>query len=157
MAFLFEDIMGDRTWVEIVVLNETLPLVEKILPDDAEISTTPEFSSFYFYEVNDGCIEEQHELTEAGIPYNYEWGTGDNYNPGTKYIRFTPEGELEHIEYYEFDINPPLEKLLELVSKPKELAEYVQQYSDERTPLPWDNQVEYGKRYRARQLILVNT
>lgn len=148
--------MGDRTWVEILVLNETLPLVKEILPDDAEISTSFEFSSFYFDEVNNGCIEEQDQLTEAGIPYNYEWGTGDNYNPGSKYIRFTPEGELEHIEYYENEINPPLEKLLELVSKPKELAEYVQQYSDERTPLPWDNQVEYGKIYRTRQLILAN-
>ena len=149
--------MGDRTWVEIVVLNETLSLVEEILPDDAEICTTPEFSSFYFYEVNNGCIEEQHELTEAGIPYNYEWGKGDYYSPGTKYIRFTPEGELEHIEYCESDINPPLEKLLELVPTPRELAEYVQQYSDDKTPLPWDNQVEYGKIYRTRQLILANT
>ena len=149
--------MGDRTWVEIVVLNETLPLVEKILPEDAEINTSSTLSSFYFDEVNNGCIEEQDQLTEAGIPYNYEWGTGDNYNPGSKYIRFTSERELEHIEYYENDINPPLEKLLELVSTPKELAEYVQQYSDERTPLPWDNQVEYGKIYRTRQLILANT
>ena len=149
--------MGDRTWVEIVVLNETLSLVEEILPDDAEINTSLGVSSFYFDEVIDGCIEEQHELTKAGIPYNYEWGKGDFYTSGTKYIRFTPEGELEHIEYYEFDINPPLEKLLELVSKPKELAEHVQQFADDITPLPWDNQVEYGKRYRARQLILANT
>ena len=149
--------MGDRTWVEIVVLNETLPLVKEILPDDAEISISSELSSFYFSEVNNGCIEEQAQLTDMGIPYNYEWGTGDNYNPGSKYIRFTPEGEVEHIEYYENEINPPLEKLLELVSKPKELAEFVQKYSDDRTPLPWDNQVKYGKIYRTRQLILANT
>ena len=149
--------MGDRTWVEIVVLNETLPLVEEILPDDAEINTSLEFSSFYFDEVNNGCIEEQDQLTDLGIPYNYEWGTGDNYNPGSKYIRFTPEGELQHIEYYENDSNPPLEKLLELVSKPKELAKCVQQSADDITPLPWDNQLEYGKIYRARQLILANT
>ena len=149
--------MGDRTWVEIVVLNETLPLVEKILPDDAEINTSLGLSSFYFHEVNNGCIEEQEQLTDLGIAYNYEWGMGDNYNPGSKYIRFTPEGELQHIEYYANDSNPPLEKLLERVSKPKELAEYVQQYSDDITPLPWDNQVEYGKIFRTRQLILANT
>ena len=149
--------MGDRTWVEIVVLNTTLPLVEEILPDDAEISTSLEPSSFYFHEVNNGCIEEQGQLTEMGIPYNYEWGSGDNYKSGFKYIRFTPEGDPQHIEYYEDEINPPLEKLLELVSKPKELAEYVQKYSDDITPLPWDNQVEYGKIYRTRRLILANT
>ena len=149
--------MGDRTWVEIVVLNETLSLVEEILPDYAEITTSLELSSFYFHEVNNGCIEEQDQLTDLGIPYNYEWGMGDNYNPGSKYIRFTPEGDLQHIEYYDIELNPPLEKLLELVSKPKELAEYVQQHSDDKTPLPWDNQVEYGKIFRTLKLIIANT
>ena len=146
--------MGDRTWVEILVLNESAPLVKEILEDSAEIDERPSLTSFFFYEVNNGCIEEQDQLTEMGIPYNYEWGRGDNYNPGYKYIRFTPEGDLQHIEYYDDELNPPLEKLLELVSKPKELAEYVQQYSNDKTPLPWDNQVEYGKRFRARQLLI---
>ena len=146
--------MGDRTWVEIVVLTETLPQVKEFLGGEDQISEGPELASFYFCEVNDGCIEEQHELTKAGIPYNYEGGKGDYYSPGTKYIRFTPEGELEHIEYCESDKNPPLEKLLKLVPTPRELAEYVQQYSDDKTPLPWDNQVEYGKRFRALQLLI---
>ena len=149
--------MGDRTWVEIIVLNESAPLVKEILPDYAEIDERPSLTSFFFHEVNNGCIEEQDQLTDLGIAYDYEWGMGDNYNPGSKYIRFTPEGELQHIDYYENELNPPLEKLLELVSKPKELAEYVQQHSDNLTPLPWDNQVEYGKIYRTRQLILANT
>ena len=156
-GFSFGDIMGDRTWVGIAVLNETLSLVEGILPDDARIVYGASHTTFFFHEVNNGCIEEQDQLTDLGIPYNYEWGMGDNYNPGSKYIRFTPEGELQHIDYYENELNPPLEKLLELVSKPKELAEYVQQHSDNLTPLPWDNQVEYGKIYRTRQLILANT
>lgn len=149
--------MGDRTWVEIVVINETLDQVKSILPDDAEVTIGEYFTAFYFREVNQGCIDEQDELTNVGIPYNYEWGNGDNYDAGSKYIRFTPDGQLVHIEYYESEINPPLEKLLELVSTPKELAEFVQQYANEKTPLPWDNQVEYGKIYRTRQLILANT
>ena len=149
--------MGDSTWVEILVLNKSAPLVKEILIDADEINEGTSFTSFYFYEVNGGCVEEQDQLTEMGIPYNYYWGRGDNYNPGSKYIRFTPEGELQHIEYYENDSNPPLEKLLELVSKPKELAKCVQQFADDITPLPWDNQVEYGKIFRTRQLILANT
>ena len=145
--------MGDRTWVEIVVLTESLPQVKEFLDEEAQISEGNILTSLYYHAVNNGCIEEQHELTKAGIPYNYEWGKGDYYTSGTKYIRFTPEGELEHIEYCESDINPPIEKLLELVPTPRELAEYVQQYSDELTPLPWDNQVEYGKRFRTLQLL----
>ena len=145
--------MGDPTWVEIVVLTESLPQVKEFLDEEAQISEGNILTSLYYHTVNNGCIEEQHELTKAGIPYNYEWGKGDYYTSGTKYIRFTPEGELEHIEYCESDINPPIEKLLELVPTPRELAEYVQQYSDEKTPLPWDNQVEYGKRFRALQLL----
>ena len=128
--------MGDPTWVEIVVLTESLPQVKEFLDEEAQISEGNILTSLYYHTVNNGCIEEQHELTKAGIPYNYEWGTGDNYDPGSKYIRFTPEGELQHIEYYENEINPPLEKLLELVSKPKELAEHVQKFAEDKTPLP---------------------
>ena len=149
--------MGDRTWVEIIVLNESASLVKEILPDYAEIDESPSLTSFFFHEVNNGWVEEQDQLTELGIAYNYKWGKGDNYNPGTKYIRFTPEGDLQHIEYYENELNPPLEKLLGLIDQPKKMAQYVRQYSAEKTPLPWDNQVEYGKIYRARQLILANT
>lgn len=145
--------MGDRTWVEIVVLKESLPQVKELLDDEGEITEKDELATIYFYEVNNGCLAIQDELTEAGIPYNYEWGMGDNYEGGQKYIRFTPEGELVHIEYYDPEINPPLEKLLKLLNTPVELAQYIQQYVEDNTPLPWDNQVEYGKRYRTLQLL----
>ena len=145
--------MSDRTWVEIVVLNETLDQAKSILPDDVEVTTGLSLTTFFFHEVNNAYLQEQEELSKHGIPYNYEWGIGGNYDAGSKYIRFTPEGQLVHIEYYESEINPPLEKLLELLDKPKEIVQYIQQYSDDKTPLPWDNQVEYGKRYRTLQLL----
>ena len=151
--------MGDRTWVAITVLKESLDQVKEIFSDfyDIEIVEGDYLASLHFDEVNNECVEEQDDLTEKGIPYNYEWGIGDNYDPGSKYIRFTPKGDLQHIEYYANELNPPLEKLLELVDQPEKMAQYVRQYSAEKTPLPWDNQVEYGKIYRARQLILANT
>ena len=149
--------MGDRTWVEIVVLKECLPQVKELLGNDGQITEEDELAALYFYEVNYGRIDEQDKLTNSGIPYNYAWGIGDTYDAGSKYIRFTPEGELVHIEYYEAEINPPIEKLLELAEQPEELAQYVRKYSAEHTPLPWDNQVEYGKIYRTRQLLLANT
>ena len=151
--------MGDRTWVTITVLKESLDQVKEIFSDfyDIEIVEGDYLACLYFDEVNNGCVEEQDDLTEKGIPYNYVWGIGYNCNPGTKYIRFTPEGDLQHIEYYENELNPPLEKLLELVDQPEKMAQYVRQYSAEKTPLPWDNQVEYGKIYRTRQLLLANT
>lgn len=152
--------MSDPTWVEIVVLKESLPQVKEVLnllDGEGEISEGVELASIYFHEVNNGRIDEQDELTNFGIPYNYEWGKGDNYDAGAKYIRFTSEGEVKHIKYYELEINPPIEKLLELVDQPEELAQYVRQYSADNTPLPWANQVEYGKIYRTRQLLLANT
>ena len=151
--------MGDRTWVEITVLKESLDQVKEIFSDfyDIEIVEGDYLASLHFDEVNNGCVEEQKDLTEKGIPYDYEWGPGNAYYSGTKYIRFTPEGNLQPIEYYDNERNPPLEKLLKLVSEPKELAEYVQKYANEITPLPWGNQVEYGKIYRTRRLILANT
>ena len=145
--------MGNRTWVEIVVLTESLPQVKEFLDEEAQISEGPQLASFCFDKVNNGCVEAQDELTEAGIPYNYQWGMGDRFEGGMKYIRFTSEGVLVCIECVDSEINPPIEKLLELVDTPLELANYVQQYSDDKTPLPWDNQVEYGKRFRMLQLL----
>lgn len=150
--------MSDRTWVEIVVLKESLPQVKEVLDfldGEEQITEGVELVSIYLDEVNGGCINEQDELTKVGIPYNYDWGRGDNYEAGSKYIRFTPEGAIQRIEYYESELNPPLEKLLELIDKPKELIQYIQQYANDKTPLPWDNQVEYGKRYRTLQLLNV--
>ena len=151
--------MGDRTWVAITVLKESLDQVKEIFSDfyDIEIVEGDYLASLHFDEVNNGHIEEQDDLTEKGIPYNYEWGIGDNYDPGIKYICFTPEGDVIHIEYYDSEVNPPLEKLTELLNEPEELVEFIRKFIEERTPLPWDNQVEYGKIYRARQLILANT
>ena len=149
--------MGDRTWVEIVVLKESLPQVKEVLDlldGEAHITEGDKLAAIYFDEVNYGNLEEQEKFSKHGIPYNYEWGNGDDYEAGRKYIRFTPEGEVKHIEYYDSEYNPPIEKLLELSDKPEELAQYVRQYSAEITPLPWDNQVEYGKIFRARQLLL---
>ena len=145
--------MGDRTWVEIVVLKESLPQVKELLGDEGQITEKDELVTIYYYEVNDGCIDEQDELTEAGVPYDYSWGMGDNFEAGYKYIRFTPDGQLVHIEYYVTDLDPPLEKLLELVDRPVELVQYIRQFAEDKKPLPWDNQVEYGKRYRTLQLL----
>lgn len=145
--------MGDRTWVGIDVLTESLPQVKEFLGEEAQISEGPELASFYFDEVNNGCVGAQDELTEAGIPYNYQWGMGDCFEGGMKYIRFTSEGVLVCIEYSDSESNPPIEKLLELVDTPLELANYVHQFNAVKTPLPWDNQVEYGKRFRTLQLL----
>lgn len=150
--------MSESTWVEIVILKESLDQVKEIFSDFyiLEITEDENFASLYFHEINDGYIEEQDELTLQGIPYNYEWGMGYEFDGGYKYIRFTPEGEVVHIEYYVTEVNPPLEGLSELLDTPKELVGYIRNFIKERTPLPWDNQVEYGKIYRARQLLLQN-
>ena len=145
--------MDDRTWAEIVVLKESLPQVKEFLDEEAQISEGPVLASFYFDEVNNGCVEAQDELTEAGIPYNYQWGMGDRFEGGMKYIRFTSEGALVCIEYVDSERNPPIEKLLKLVVAPLKLANYVHQFNADKTPLPWDNQVEYGKRFRTLQLL----
>lgn len=151
--------MGDHTWVVITVLKESLDQVKEIFSDfyDIEIVEGDYLAYLHFGEVNNGYVEEQDDLTENGIPYNCKWGIGYNCNPGLKYIRFTPEGDVIHIEYYDNESNPPLKKLSELLDTPEELVEYIRTFIKEKTPLPWDNQVEYGKRYKAMQLLLQNT
>ena len=149
--------MGDTTHVAIQIPQECLETAIQCLPSFNYKAKMNDFIILEFSEVNYGELEEFEELIALGIPCDYEWGKGSEYGSGRKYIRFTPEGEIQLIEYYDKDRNPDLNMLLYLLGTPEKLAAFIRQYHAAITPLPWDNQVEYGKIYRTRQLLLANT
>ena len=49
--------MNDQTWVEIVVLTESLPQVKEFLDEEAQISEGSLLTSLYYHTVINGCIE----------------------------------------------------------------------------------------------------
>jgi hypothetical protein len=148
--------MGDRTYVTIQIPKECLETAIGCLPGFDFKTEMDDSVLLEFSEINYGELEEFTDLIALGIPCDYEWGNGSEYGSGRKYLRFTPEGEMRLVEYYDEDYNPPLYSLMERIDNPEELVKFIKEHKEEVTPLPWDNQVEYGKIFRARQLLLQN-
>lgn len=146
--------MGDRTHVVLTVMSCHHDDVLKIFEKHSDnITKGQEFSYFSFDEVNYGNLPWLDTLIETGIAYDSEWGHGAEYSSGMEFCRFTADGELQRNSFDDSSKNPNLDTLIGLIDKPKELRKYILEYKDKIIPLPWDNQEEYGKLYRMRQLI----
>lgn len=151
--------MGDRTHVTLSVLRAQVTDVEAILGEnlgDSFDAPGSDLVYFMFEEVNYGELPFLPELIEAGIAYESSWESGADFSAGTEHCRFTETGELQQLQVFVASVNPSLVDLLTLLDGPDPLEEirgYLLQHKARVTPLPWENQVEYGKRYRARELI----
>ena len=146
--------MGDRTTVTLTVPNEFADTVEEIEEaQERDPSTEGDLIYLTYYEVNYGELRFLEKLKEQGIPYDSAWCAGCEYGSGTRSLRFTPEGEAIELELYDADANPEMRALMVLIDDPVALRQYILDHQASRQVLPWDNQVEYGKIYRTRQLI----
>lgn len=93
------------------------------------------------------------KLREEGIAYDSAWNADGDYEAGTEYCRFHPDGLLQNFGVYDHTINPDLGALMALIDNPARLRNYILVHHAAVTPLPWDNQVKYGTYYQARELI----
>jgi hypothetical protein len=147
--------MGDRTTVYLDVLVSQAEAAEDLFnyePQDTR-ENGDQFIEFEFHEVNHGTLDFLNDLEKAGIAYDSSWSRGDEYGPGTKFCRFTADGEVISFDRYDGEINPDMNCLMRLIDDPVALREAILSHHRETTPLPWDNQEEYGKLYRTKQLI----
>ena len=146
--------MGDRTRVTLTVLNEHVERAKCIIEDyDEDFPYSTHAHCFTFLEVNYGNLDSLPGLVAGGIPYESEWENGSEYTAGTQYCRFRPDGSVDITEVYDDQRNPNLKELMKLLDTPDRLIKAIQTHYESVTPLPWDNQAEYGKIYAARQLI----
>ena len=147
--------MGDRAyvtlWVKTVHAGEATPIADK--DDYEDTATHAELTSFGFSEVNNGNLRCLRELEKLGIAYDSSWNAGSEFGAGTRSARFTPEGTIDIRTIYDADYNPSLAELLNRINSPDDLIAYILKHKEEVTPLPWDNQEQYGKLYRAACLI----
>ena len=145
--------MGDRTIVTLTVLLSQSELVESIAVEvDNELADDP-LQHYYFYEVNYGELDFLPKLQELGIAYDSAWESGSDYGPGTSSCRFTPEGEAVLKKLEESDRNPDINSLMLLLDDYQKLKGYIQDHANKQMLLSWNNQEEYGKLYRTKQLI----
>lgn len=146
--------MGDRTSVTLMVLEEQANEAKAFFIYDPDEETLDEpFQYFHFSEISHGNLGFLDDLLNAGIAFDSSWCSISEYGPGTDYLRFLPDGSVWSEEIYDSAINPSLEKCMELIDKPEELRQYLVDHHKEVTPPSWENQIEYGKRYRAKMLI----
>lgn len=146
--------MGDRTTVTLTVLASQKEAAKELF-DTAAVEDWGyrELHEYLFYEVNYGELEFLDKLQAAGIAYASRWDAGDGYGAGTKFCRFTSDGDSEIKEVYDTGVNPELTPLLACIDDHAALKKFILAHRESITPLPWDNQEEYGKRHRAKQLI----
>lgn len=158
-------IMGDRTHVTLIVptelAEEAKAIIDATKVDAYQDEPYGSVTHFYFDEVNYGDLPFLGVLQDAGIPYNSEWESGDEYGPGKETLRFTPQGEAEVKEVYDADRNPDLDELLALLrqtprpaQRQARLESYIRNHADKVISRSWDSQVVFGKMYRARQLLI---
>ena len=146
--------MGDRTYVTLTVPLECRAQVETITDEYQYVDVQADNTlAFHFEEVNYGELDCLPKLVQAGIPFTNRWEAGSNYGPGEISVRFTPEGDIVKKELSDEDNNPYMARLINLIDGPVTLRQYILDYKTSREVLPWDNQVEYGKRYQALRLI----
>ena len=146
--------MGDRTTVTLTVLNAQAAKAEALFEYGADQEQSDDaFTSFIFNEVNYGTLDFLPALLAVGIAYDSEWERGGDFVAGSEYGRFTPEGYSKVLGIDDCNLNPDIYSLMGLIDDPVELRAYIMHHHQKATPLPWDNQEEYGKLYLARQLI----
>ncbi len=148
--------MGDRTSVTLSVLKEQYIEAACFFGDfepDHIASDDVGFSHVSFYEVNYGDLPFLDDLQMAGIAFDSHWDPGSEYGSGTEYCRFLSDGTVWRTSVSDAYVNPDLGKCMDLLDKPDELKTYITNHYNEVTPPSWDHQIEYGKLYKAYQLI----
>lgn len=147
--------MGDRTTVTLSFLesqqDEALKHFDYEIAEEAWCDEPLAYHRFD--EVNYGTLHFLDKLKAAGIAYESEWEKGDQYGPGVKSVRFTADGEVIEKEVYNSECSIDVHDLLALLDKPEELKDLITSTHKAVSVLPWENQEEYGKLYRAKMLI----
>lgn len=151
--------MGDRTSVTLIFQTEHENAVMKIYGRrDASPYVlapgigAPNLSCLDFDEVNYGELWYLDQLREAGIAYESHWGNGSGYSAGKSICRYDDDGRYIVIDTCETPFIP-LYLLKNLLATPDTVIPYIEATIAAHTYLPWDNQIQNGKRYRTWLLI----
>jgi hypothetical protein len=122
--------------------------------DEGEDTEIPGNYRYLFEQVKDGELPFCKELVSLGIAFNTTWpNDGDETQAGTTHLRFTAQGEIQYKDMFKCNDNPTMESLLPFIDNPPVLRAYILSFQAARIRPSFENQIEYGKTYRARRLI----
>lgn len=146
----------DTSLVTLSVLHPIIyPIIKDYCNNETDSIHTCKNINTYFF--NSQSESNEYELCEKlvklGIPLNLHTYT-DRYVDGEdQYYRFTLTGELNKKTVYQDDRDPNLGALQDLKHDHAGLIYYINQFTKSVAEPSWDNQIEYGRIYRARVLI----
>jgi hypothetical protein len=146
--------MGDRTSVTLMLLLSQEEAAVKLFEFESEHRMEhAEFVYHSFYEVNYGDLPFLDALENAGIAFDSDWDSGDDYGPGCESCRFTADGSVIRKSVSNEYRNPSITALMEKINDYIALKEFIRKHHDEVSVPSWDKQELYGKVYRTKQLI----
>lgn len=147
--------MSDPTTVTLTVLTAQARAAEALFFHEcSEQHEDTVTTAYVFYEVNYGELTFLPTLRDAGIAYDSEWGSGDEYTAGTASCRFSQAGEIIRKDIYDDAVNPSLTLLIALIDQPVRLRQAILDHQEKvNVPLLEPVQEEYGKLYRAHMLL----
>jgi len=146
--------MGDRTTVTLSFLESQQDEALKHFDSKSYDAWLDEPLAYYqFEEVNYGELDFLDKLKAAGIAYESEWDQGIDYGSGVQSVRFTADGEVIEKTVFNNECSIDVHDLMVLLDKPDKLKDLITSTHEAVSVLSWENQEQYGKLYRARQLI----
>ncbi len=149
--------MGERVDVVLTVLKEHLDRVIEISDnshEEIQESVEDNFTHLIFSEVNYGNLDFLYKLQDEGIAYTSEFDAGSDWSTGQDVLRFTPEGEARNTHIYESDYSPNLTELIEHSKSGGSIDSLIEKVRERIYIPPWDNQAEWGKIYRLKQMLV---
>lgn len=102
---------------------------------------------------NPSSLEFLPRLEALGIAYDARWAGHEVSLPGTRHSRYGPTGAHQIKELEVGGQHPPMAECLKRIDDPDALRQFILDHQQATRVVPWKNQVEFGKRYRARELL----
>lgn len=134
--------------------NNVLNLFKEYsVPLNSDNYSGSDICEYWVGNCNYGELPIAQELIDLGIPFNTWWETTQWTDGGNEYYRYTPEGESIVKYVSEKDCHPDLALLKHNIYNHSALIDYINWFDKKTISPSWDNQIEYGKRHRARLLI----
>lgn len=149
--------MGDRTTVCLSILTEQVDLFKNQLDlhylAADHITPYENLTEFTYFEVNYADLSFLPSLIELGIAYISRWDAGSEYDAGKEIARFTEDGQVIIKTIHDDDEHISVEQLMGYIRNPERLIECIKEKHQGLQCLPWDNQIEWGQKYKCLQLL----
>ena len=149
--------MGDRTWIELSVLEQHEATVSNMIHEVGyrriETEAKDGIVTFMLDDVNYAEIGIEPELQKQRLPYDKEWAAGCEYKAGTEYFRLRDGDGSLCKSVYDGDNKIDPNELLTIIndldhkdSKYDRLASKIMTHIDYHAPLePLIQQLQYAK------------